>query len=148
MEKLHEKYTQKVDDSLVGELFHQHTIIKAFVRNPPLGEEQLQNWLSDLVSKIGMKIVIGPFAKYVSAVGNSGVTGIVVIETSHISCHVWDEPNPAMIQLDCYSCSYYGPKVIADHLKEFGLLSYEMMVIDRNKEFRVVESKIVDLEAI
>jgi hypothetical protein len=38
--------------------------------------------------------------------------------------------------------------VIADHLKEFGLLSYEMMVIDRNKEFRVVESKIVDLEAI
>jgi S-adenosylmethionine/arginine decarboxylase-like enzyme len=150
----HAYFQEKVNNSLVGELHHQHLLVKAFVRNPPKEEIVLNEWLKELVEKIGMKIVIGPFSKYVSACGNSGLTGAVIIETSHIaahistshvSCHIWDEPSPAMIQLDCYSCSYYDPEVLLKHLGKFHLASYEVMVIDRNKNFQVLDSKIVTL---
>lgn len=135
-EQKFKELSKKVNGSL-GELFHQHLIIKAFVENPPIKEEFLNYWLKDLVEKIGMKIVIGPFSKYVESVGNAGLTGAVVIETSHSSIHVWSECVPAMIQMDVYSCAPYSDSVIIDKLKEFGLISYEKISIDRNEEFKI-----------
>lgn len=129
---------EKVNNSL-GDLFHKHFIIKAFVQNPPFKEEILNDWLRDLVAKINMKIVIGPFSKYVEAVGNAGLTGAVIIETSHCSIHVWSESVPAMIQMDCYSCSAFESETIIKKLEEFGLISYEKIVIDRNIDFKIIE---------
>ena len=37
--------------------------------------------------------------------GNRGVTAFAIIETSHIAMHIWDEPNPALVQLDVYTCA-------------------------------------------
>ena len=28
--------------------------------------------------------------------GNRGITAVAIIETSHITMHIWDEPNPAL----------------------------------------------------
>lgn len=140
----HEQYVDQVNKSLVGELFHKHLLVKAFVRNPPTESEPFENWLRELVSSINMKIVAGPYSKYVHAVGNSGLTGGVFIETSHIAMHIWDEPSPAMIQFDVYSCSCFEPETVIKALEQFGLASYEYMVIDRNENMRVVESKIED----
>ena len=141
----HEFFVKQVNGSLVGELFHQHTLIKAFVKNPPKETTILNNWLEELVRKIGMKIVIGPFSHYVSACGNSGLTGGVIIETSHCSIHVWDEPSPAMIQFDVYSCSHYETAIIIDHLNVFGLVSYELLAIDRNEDLKVIDHRVVTL---
>lgn len=130
-------------------LFHQHLLVKAFVKTPPRSESQMVDWLRDTVEAIGMKIVFGPYAKYVDAVGNKGVTGAVVIETSHLACHVWDEPSPAMLQLDIYSCAAFEEKTIIERLDQaFGLVSYETMMIDRNDDLKVVSHKKMTSECI
>ena len=54
---------------------------------------------------IDMKTIKGPFASYVNNIGNRGITGFVMIETSHIAIHIWDEPDPALVQFDVYSCA-------------------------------------------
>lgn len=121
------------------QLFHQHLLVKAYVTQPPMQEEHLEKWLSELVSDINMKIVIPPRAKYVDAVGNKGLTANVGIETSHIAIHVWDEPVPAMLQMDVYSCSCFENSTILKKLNEFDLVKYELMTIDRNDNFIVTQ---------
>lgn len=121
----------------MARLDHQHLLVKAWVTNPPTEVEALQTWLAELVVAIKMKIVIPPRAVYVEAIGNKGLTGSVNIETSHCAIHVWDEPVPAMIQMDVYSCSCFDPETVINKLREFGLVNYEQMVIDRNDNFVV-----------
>ena len=62
--------------------------------------------------------MLGPYVAYSETPGNRGITGVAVIETSHIAMHVWDEPVPAMMQLDVYSCAEFNPYLIADKLKK------------------------------
>lgn len=119
-------------------LFHQHVLIKAFVENPPVKEEHLEKWLTELVSDIKMKIVIPPRAFYVAAEGNEGLTASVNIETSHCSVHIWDHAEPPMIQMDVYSCSCFENETVLNKLREFGLISFELMHVDRNDGFKVV----------
>lgn len=126
-------------NGLDPDLDHKHLLIKAYVTNPPKSEETLINWLREVVAAIDMKIVLGPFAKYVDSVGNVGITGAVVIETSHLAIHVWEECNPGMIQMDVYSCKSFDPSLVAEKLKEFGLISHQIMFIDRNADFVILE---------
>lgn len=135
----HEQNVEMANNSLIGNLFHIHVLIKAFVTKPPRDEELHKKWSAEVVDAINMKIVVGPFAKYVSSCGNAGITGGCIIETSHLVGHVWDEISPAMIQFDCYSCSRFDENVIIEKLKEFGLVSYELMLIDRNAKFKVIK---------
>ena len=124
------------------DLVHQHLLIRAFLKNPPLEEEQLKNWFRKVVSAIDMKVCIEPQAKYVDATGNKGLTGLVGIETSHMSAHCtshfWDECSPALVQLDVYSCKQFNPDTIIEMLSEFGLVSYEAMLIDREDGFKII----------
>jgi len=99
-------------------LVHKHLIIRAEIKNPPKDEEYLEQWLRDLIEFIDMKLFLGPYVKYCDKPGNRGITGIAVIETSHIALHTWDEPFPAMLQLDIYSCSDFDPYKIADKIKQ------------------------------
>lgn len=120
-------------------IIHKHSLIKAFVKTPPVKEEELNKWLTDLVDKIGMKVVIPARSFFVPDEGNEGLTGQIALSTSHIAAHVWSELKPARIELDVYSCAEYDPLVIVDHLRDaFGLLDYELLVIDRNGGFKVV----------
>ena len=64
--------------------------------------------------------------------GNRGITGIAVIETSHIAIHVWDEPNPALMQIDVYSCAEFDPYVIADKIKnDFDVVKLDYKYLNR-----------------
>ena len=60
---------------------------------------------------------MGPYVKYCNVEANRGITGIAVIETSHIAIHVWDEPNPALMQIDVYSCAEFDVDEIAEKIK-------------------------------
>ena len=126
-------------------LFHLHLLVKCHVKNPPKSENATTQWLRELVSDINMKICIEPRACYVDAPGNRGVTAQVGIETSHVAIHVWDETDPGMIQMDVYSCSCFEPETVLKKLNEFGLVDYEMMVIDRNEGFSVKRHEKVSL---
>jgi S-adenosylmethionine/arginine decarboxylase-like enzyme len=120
-------------------LFHQHLLIKAYVNNPPTSEDALNDWLTRLVAAINMKVVIPARSKYVVSEGNRGLTGQVGLETSHAAIHVWDDVVPGMLQMDVYSCSCFDTETVVDMIKEWDLISYEAMTIDRNDNF-VVES--------
>ena len=112
-------------------LVHKHLIIRAEVDNAPRNEEWVVIWLRDIVNKLGMKVCAGPIAKYVDMVGNRGLTAVVIIETSHIAIHCWDEPTPNLIQFDVYSCGEFEPKVILDELEKFGVRKVEYKFLDR-----------------
>ena len=96
---------------------HKHLIIRAEANKVPTDEKQLTEWLKDFIDYIHMKILMGPYVKYCNVEGNRGITGIAVIETSHIAIHVWDEPNPALMQIDVYSCAEFDVDQIAEKIK-------------------------------
>ena len=98
---------------------HKHLIVRAEIHNPPKDPDWVKDWLTSLVDKIGMKICSGPHTAYVDIPGNSGVTGVVVIETSHIAIHVWDEADPALLQLDVYTCGPFDMDILFDDIQQF-----------------------------
>jgi S-adenosylmethionine/arginine decarboxylase-like enzyme len=112
-------------------LVHKHLIIRAEVDNAPRNEEWAVIWLREVVEKLGMKVCAGPIAKYVDMPGNKGLTAVVIIETSHIAIHCWDEPTPNLIQFDVYSCGEFDPKTILDELDKFGVRKVEYKFLDR-----------------
>jgi S-adenosylmethionine/arginine decarboxylase-like enzyme len=112
-------------------LVHKHLIIRAEVDNPPTEPEFIKSWLTNLVSTIGMKICMGPISLYVDVPGNRGVTGVVIIETSHIAIHVWDETAPGLLQLDVYTCGSLNPMQVFSALKEFNPSKVDYKYLDR-----------------
>ena len=124
-------------DSLVA--LHNQLLVNGVTDKAMMNGEEIKQWLSQLVSDIGMKVIMGPLSFYVSKEGNKGITAIVGIETSHIAIHVWDEPNPAMVQFDLYTCSTLPVDLILKKLeKDLGLRDYKFMVIERSHEFRIL----------
>jgi S-adenosylmethionine/arginine decarboxylase-like enzyme len=113
---------------------HLHLLVKGYVKNPPKTAEALNVWLSELVSKVDMKVVAGPTSVYVDEPGNEGVTGTITLATSHAAIHVWDAEEPAMFQFDIYSCKDYDPNVVLNHIdNNFDLKEAYWSFIDRNK---------------
>lgn len=122
-------------------LFHKHLLINAKVKNPMQSEDEAIVFLKDLVEKIDMKIIKGPFASYVDKDGNKGLTAIVMIETSHIAFHIWDETDPGLIQFDLYTCgSLDVPSVFSIFQSAFDVESLDYVLFDRENGF-VVEQQ-------
>ena len=83
-----------------------------------------------------MKIIKGPFADYVDKPGNRGLTAIVMIETSHIAFHIWDEKDPGMLQFDLYTCGSLDIDAVFDELRaRFDIKSMDYELIDRENGF-------------
>ena len=121
------------------ELDHRHMVGTVFVSRPPLTAEEGEQWLRDLVEKIGMKILIEPQAVVCNTFGNEGVTGIVCLETSHASFHSWSSVEKPFINFDVYSCKHFDAETVLEHFAEFGPVSHRFVVLDRNGEIAEVE---------
>jgi len=123
---------------------HNHILLNGYVTNPPVNEEETIAWMKQLVSDIDMKIIQGPYASYVNKEGNRGLTATVMIETSHIALHVWDEEQPALIQFDLYTCSTLPVPTVIDSINKYmELEKYWYMVMERRNGFNVVETHTV-----
>ena len=120
-------------------LEHKHLIIRAEVKSPPTDEVWLHNWLKQLVEKIGMKVCRGPITAYVDMPGNEGLTGVIVIETSHIAIHVWDAVDPALVQLDVYTCSTLDKDIIFKELEQWNPTKVEYKYLDRELGLKEVK---------
>jgi S-adenosylmethionine/arginine decarboxylase-like enzyme len=119
-------------------LYHKHLLVNAKVKNPINTEEQGIEFLTDLVNQIDMKIIKGPFASYVDKDGNRGLTAIVMIETSHIAFHIWDEVDPGLIQFDLYTCGQLDlDKVMSIFKNTFDVQSLDYVLFDREHGFKV-----------
>jgi S-adenosylmethionine/arginine decarboxylase-like enzyme len=118
-------------------LVHKHLIVRAEAVSPPMDEEFLRRWLEKFIEEIGMKVMMGPYVKYSNMVGNRGITGAAIIETSHIVMHVWDEPDPALLQFDVYSCGEFDPETICNKIKkDFNTTKIEYKFLDREHDLK------------
>jgi S-adenosylmethionine/arginine decarboxylase-like enzyme len=120
-------------------LQHKHLIIRAEVTKPLIDETVAEEWIKDIISHIGMKILIGPFSKYLDIAGNRGLTVGAIIETSHVILHSWDECSPAIIQLDLYSCGPLDPLKVFEKLQVFDPIKVEYKFLDRDKQLQIIE---------
>lgn len=124
-------------------LQHKHLIVRAELKNPPSCAENIQDWMKDLVEKIGMKILMGPYAVYSDMVGNRGLTAVTIIETSHIAMHVWDEDEPALMQLDVYTCSTLNIEDVFSAISMFNPVHVEYKYIDREDELILLDKGVM-----
>jgi S-adenosylmethionine/arginine decarboxylase-like enzyme len=123
---------------------HLQQIIIGQVTKPPTDVDAVKKFMCDLVESIGMKRLIEPQAVYVEAVGNRGMTSCVLIETSHIAWHVWDEQTPGLLQFDLYTCGDLIPEQVLGIVQEFfGLSKYSVKVFDRAQEFTEINDGVL-----
>ena len=117
-------------------LQHKHVLVNAKVNSPLQTENEAVAFLTNLVEKIDMKILAGPFAKYLDVPGNRGLTATVMIETIHVAFHIWDEQSPAVLQFDLYTCGPLEIDTVLDKLKEqFDVVSMDYRMYDREVGF-------------
>ena len=119
-------------------LVHKHLIVRAEVTNPPKDETLAKEFLKELIEGINMKTLFGPEARYVDVPGNRGLTCFAIIETSHIVMHTWDESNPAMIQLDVYTCGALDTDVVFDFMRRFGVIKMDYKFLDRENDLKEI----------
>jgi S-adenosylmethionine/arginine decarboxylase-like enzyme len=110
---------------------HKHLIIRAEIQHPPTQEKLVSEWMRNLVGALKMELAAGPIVRYINDPGNRGVTGVCIIKTSHIALHVWDEPHPAIAQLDVYTCGEMDVQIIKDALQEYGPVHISAKLLDR-----------------
>ena len=126
------------DKQKMKPLVHKHLIVRAEVTNPPKDETLAKEFLKELIEGINMKILFGPEAKYVDIPGNRGLTCFAIIETSHVVMHTWDECEPAMIQLDVYTCGALDTDVVFDFLRRFGVIKMDYKFLDRENDLKEI----------
>jgi S-adenosylmethionine/arginine decarboxylase-like enzyme len=117
-------------------LKHKHLLIRAEVKNPPKTEEQIIKWMNNLIAKIDMNILAGPYASKVSKKGNKGISGVAIIDTSHVGIHTWDETDPALVQLDVYSCKEFNKIDVLSCIEEFDPITVDYKYFDRENNFK------------
>jgi len=116
---------------------HKHLLINATIDNPITSTDDAKIFLANLVESINMKIIQGPFASYVEKEGNRGMTAIVMIETSHIAFHIWDEQNPALVQFDLYTCGSLDIDVVLDVVRDhLDPVNLKYLLLDRESGFK------------
>ena len=116
---------------------HKHLIVRADSGWCPKEEDlnEISDWIRNLIKKIDMKLLAGPYTTYVNERGNKGMTSVAIIETSHIALHIWDEVSPGLMQLDVYSCANFNPSDVFDAVNElFQTIKMEYKFLDREKE--------------
>ena len=97
---------------------HKHLIVRAEVEKPPIDP---------------------PYATYCAVPGNAGLTAAVIIETSHIVLHVWDEGPIGELQFDVYTCSSLNPHDIFQELDQFSPIKIEYKYLNREQGLKEVE---------
>jgi S-adenosylmethionine/arginine decarboxylase-like enzyme len=120
---------------------HEHFIGRFEVTSPPRAGDRtyFQNWIAELIKGQGMKVLSGPHVAHVDTIGNRGLTGVAIIETSHCAVHIWDEISPALVQLDFYTCGTLDKDAILSAIKPWGVVKNTFLVLDRERDVRTME---------
>lgn len=121
---------------------HQHLIVNGTCKNPIIAPVFLNAWFHKLVNLIDMYVLIPAHSVYCHDVGNRGVTGSVIITTSHASIHIWDETDPALFRFDLYSCKAFDENTVINYIDEtMNIISYDYITIDRNGDPCLIKEK-------
>ena len=111
-------------------------MVNGITNTPPTSKRELKKWLRQLVHDIGMHRIGGPFVRYVDATGNKGLTAVVMIETSHIALHIWEEGEQPYFRFDLYTCGPLKHKAVVELVAKFmNSPKMEWTVYDRERGF-------------
>ena len=112
---------------------HKHMIVHATVNQPPLkaDEKMVEQWLTTIVHKLGMEVLRPASAAYCEQVGNRGMTADILITTSHMVLHTWDECDQPFIEFDVYTCSELDPEMVLESIKIFDPVKVSYKFLDR-----------------
>ena len=119
---------------------HYHLIVKFNTNKPRVSSKKLKLFLLQLVKHIKMKVLLLPVVKRVNDKGNEGLSGAILIKTSHISCHIWDAQTPPLVHLDVYSCKEFDINRALNFIKKtaaaFNICYTFLNRDDLNKTFK------------
>jgi S-adenosylmethionine/arginine decarboxylase-like enzyme len=98
----------------------------------------------NLIKDIGMEVLDGPYTVYLDDPGNRGLTGVCIIKTSHITCQVWDEPMPGLVQLDIYTCGKMEIEDVLPAIRIFKPSKIEYKFIDREFNLKLLSEGFIE----
>lgn len=127
-------------------LRHRHLLVRAEVNSPPPKDYDLKSELESLVRHIDMKILAGPTVAYCPVPGNMGWSGTVIIETSSITFHSWQESHYPVIQLDVYSCKDFAVDTVLMWLRQFEPERIDYKFLDREHDFKEIKTDSLNIE--
>jgi S-adenosylmethionine decarboxylase len=112
----------------------QHVMIDLYGCSPALlaNEALLRQVLDQYPDRIGMEKVSPVFLKDIktSSPLDDGLSGFVIIATSHVSLHAW--PCYGMVNIDVFSCEPFSPnEVVSFAMQMFGARDVELNVVER-----------------
>lgn len=111
---------------------HIHFLATVTLDKPSFTEQGVGDWLRRLVKAADMAILAGPFVCSCSDPGNEGITGVIVLSTSHSSIHIWTHGPVPYLKMDLYSCKRFGIEPVLAMIAELGPRVCEYQIIDRN----------------
>lgn len=120
-------------------LKHEHLIVQATVNKPLQDPTVATQWMEQLIKKINMELMLGPYAAYCTDDGNQGLTIAAIIKTSHIVMHIWDAVSPALCQLDIYSCSTLDLDKVWEHFQVMDPVELNWKFLDRENGLKVLD---------
>lgn len=107
----------------------KHLIVNLYSCGKMPNHSQLYKFLEKLVKLVKMNALTKPYIVE-GAPYNPGITGFVIIETSHISVHTFEKKS--FVALDIYSCMPFNHKLVLKEIgKEFDTQAIEHIVIAR-----------------
>ena len=128
---------------------HRHLLLNGFtLPTLDVSIDSCKEWLDSLVPKINMKTLSPAQCFDCDDEGNEGITGIIVITTSHAAFHYWSTTStcPNRLSFCLYSCDEFDNEVIIEHIDKFwGLSDFRYKVFDRSWE---ITEKSVDFEFV
>jgi S-adenosylmethionine/arginine decarboxylase-like enzyme len=110
-----------------------HLMIDGVVERMP-SESDVRSLLSEMPAAIGMHVLDGPHVVKGDA-HNPGWTGFVIIDTSHISMHTFDEG--MKVSMDAFSCRPFDKDYALKYITERVAFVPETMKVE------FVERKVV-----
>lgn len=122
-------------------LRHEHLLVRAKVKKPFVDTQVTHTWLQELIKKIGMQILAGPIVEDCKLSGNEGISGAVILSTSHSVLHIWPLDPVPTVQFDLYSCSNIDLDVVFDHFKVMEPIEIEYKFLDRDNHFKSLKYK-------
>ena len=112
-----------------------HLVATAYL-NTELTEKDMpvvESWLVDLVDIIDMNILLEPQLTWCTTPGNEGLTGVLCIDTSHVSIHSWGGEQP-YFRFDLYSCKPFDDYAVIDHMERLDVNYVKYSFIDRTDD--------------
>ncbi len=117
---------------------YNHLLINARIENSIIDKRQAVNFLNNLVHDLNMKSVSEPSVNYIEKTGVRGIFGSIVVEDGHMTFHILDEKNPAIMQFDLYIYADLPLSSVMYNLgKYFDVIYLDYALINREIDIRI-----------